>query len=179
MGRSGNIGWGISKYFGLPNRKRKLLTKEFLQDFKDEIIKVDKEYNEKYNRLNLDYEHETYMGFYGQITETGLFYKALKRACEKHNIVKAIYDYANKMAWYDVVDDDILLEMVKHDIIKYERPEDFICDYDIEEYEKAKYKLVEHFKGYDVVKYGTWFDDDRKGLENIYKDGEWELIWLN
>lgn len=30
MGRSGKIGWGISNYFGLPNGKKKLLTKEFL-----------------------------------------------------------------------------------------------------------------------------------------------------
>jgi len=179
MDISGKTGWGISKYFGLPNRKRKLLTKEFLQDFKNELINIEMEYNNKYNRPNLDYENETYMGFYGQITETGLFYESLKRACEKHNIVKAIYKYANNMSWYDVVDDEILLEMVEQDIIKYERTEDFEPLYDIDEYEKAKYKLVEHFKGYNVIEYGTWFDDDRKGLEDIYKDGKQELIWLN
>ncbi len=47
MGRKGNIGWGISNYFKLPNRKRKLLTKEFLQTFKEEIIKRDIERNKK------------------------------------------------------------------------------------------------------------------------------------
>ena len=44
--------------------------------------------------------------------------------------------------------------------------------------ETAKYKLVKHFKGYDVVKYGTWFDDSRKDLEDIYNDGDWELWWI-
>ena len=43
----------------------------------------------------------------------------------------------------------------------------------------AKYKLVQHFKGYDVVEYGSWFDDSRQDLEDIYKDSKQKLIWLN
>ena len=62
MGRSGNIGWGISNYFGLPNRKRKLLTKEFLTDFKNELIMRDKENNERKENVNyIDYSKETYL----------------------------------------------------------------------------------------------------------------------
>lgn len=71
MGRSGNIGWGISNYFGLPNRKKKLLTKEFLTDFKNELIERDKEYNKnKGNSDYIDYSKETYLSFYGQIEGT-------------------------------------------------------------------------------------------------------------
>lgn len=179
MGRSGNIGWGISNYFGLPNRKRKLLTKEFLEDFRDEIIRIDTEFNKKHDRPQLDYNNETYIGFYGQIESTGLFYEALKKACEKHNLVKAIYEYANKLPWYDSdsFDSDLTLEMVKKGVIEYESPEDY--SYNPEEYEKAKYKLVRNYKGYNVVRYGTWFDDERKGLEEIYEDGNEKLVWLN
>jgi hypothetical protein len=180
LGRSGNIGWGISTYFKLPNRKRKLLTKEFLQTFKDEIIRIDSEYKNKFNRPQVDYEKETYYGFYGQIEGTVLFYQALKSACEKHNLTKAIYTYAQKMPWYDsdCFEDDLVLEMVNKRVI--EKDNNYYDDvYDESEYMKAKYKLVEYHKGYNVVKYGNWFEDDRKSLEDIYKDGEWKLIWLN
>jgi hypothetical protein len=181
MGRSGNIGWGLSNYFGLTNRKRKLLTKEFLQDFRDELIKLDMMYNEKYGRPNLDYNNETYMGFYGQVESSYLFYDALKTTCEKHNLVKAIYQYAKKLPWYDsdCFDDNLVTEMIDKGIIKYDRPEDYEPLYDVDELEKAKYKIIQHFKGYNVVEYGSWFDDSRKDLEDIYKDGNWELIWLN
>lgn len=180
MGRSGKTGWGISNYFGLPNRKKKLLTKEFLQTFKDELIKVFSEHDKKDNR-NIDYENETYMGFYGQIESTGGFYEALKLACEKHNLTKAIYNYAKELPWYDSdrFDSSLTSEMVNKGVIKYDRPEDYEPLYDVDEYEKAKYKLVQHFKGYDVVEYDSWFDDDRKTLEDIYKDSKQELVWLN
>jgi len=179
MGRSGNVGWGMSSYFGLPNRKKKLLTKEFLQTFKEELIKVFSE-NDKRNNRNIDYENETYYGFYGEVESTGGFYKALKNACEKYNLTKAIYQYAQKMPWYDsdIFDDDLVLQMVEKGVIKEKCDNDFIADYDESKYMKSKYKLVSHYKGYDVVKYGNWFDDDIKGLEDIYKDSEQELIWL-
>lgn len=181
MGRSGDIGWGISTYFGLPNRKKKLLTKEFLQTFKEELIRIDDTNNKKYNRPSYDYENETYMGFFGDVESSYEYYGALKVACEKHNIVKAIYEYAQNLPWYDSdrFDSDLTLEMVNKGVIKYDRPEDYEPLYDVDEIEKAKYKLVEHFKGYDVVEYGSWVDDDRKGLENIYKNSKQELTWLN
>ena len=180
MGRSGKTAWGISNYFGLSNRKKKLLTKEFLQTFKDELIKVFSEHDKKDNR-NIDYENETYMGFYGQIESTTGFYEALKLACEKHNLTKAIYNYAKELPWYDSdrFDDDLVLQMVEKGIIKEKCDNDFTDDYDEEEYMTAKYKLVQHFKGYDVVEYGSWFDDSRQDLEDIYKDSKQKLIWLN
>ena len=120
MGRKGNIEWGISNYFGLPNRKRKLLTKEFLQTFKEEIIKIDSESNIKHNRPSVDYEKETYLDFYGNIESTGLFYGALEIACQKHNLTKAIYEYAKNLPWYnsDWFDDDLILEMVTKGVIE-------------------------------------------------------------
>ncbi|AUN01515.1 TPA: hypothetical protein ACXDAY_002204 [Clostridium botulinum] len=181
MGTKGNIGWGISNYFKLPNRKRKLLTKEFLQTFKEEIIKRDIEYNKKHNRSQLNYENETYYSFYGQIEGTGLFYEALKNACERHNLVKAIYKYTLKMPWYDsdCFEEDLVLEMVKKGVIEKGKKEDSALDFCEAGYMKAKYKLIQHHKGYNEIKYGNWFDDDKKGLEAIYKDSDWELIWLN
>lgn len=181
MGKSGNIGWGISSYFGLPNRKKNLLTKEFLQFFKEEIIRIDNESNQKYDRPQLDYEKETYYSFYGQITGTGLFYDALKSACEKHNLTKAIYIYTQKMPWYDsdYFDEDLVIEMVTKGIIEKDNDDYYKEEYDQSEHMKAKYKLVDHHKGYDAVKYGTWFDDGRETLEDIYKDDNRELIWLN
>lgn len=180
MGQSGNIGWGISTYFKLPNRKRKLLTVEFLTDFKEEIIKLDKDYQKKQsNNTNIDYENESYMTFYGQIEGTGLFYKALKQACAKHNITKAIYDYTRNMPWFDsdCFEYDLMMEMVNQNIIKYDSD-----NYEYDNYEKelkAKYKIVRKEKGYNVIKYGRWFEDTKKELEDIYNDDNTEVIWLD
>lgn len=180
MGRSGNIGWGISNYFGLPNRKRKLLTKEFLTDFKNELIMRDKENNERKENVNyIDYSKETYLSFYSQIEGTFLFYDALKSVCKKHNLTKAIYEYATNMSWFDrdCFDYDLVLQMVAKGVIQYDN--DQLTEPDYYNDLKAKYKLVKKCKGYNVVKYDSWFEDSRAELEEIYSDGEWEVIWLN
>ena len=180
MGRSGNIGWGISNYFGLPNRKKKLLTKEFLTDFRNEIIERHKETDKnKGNTEYIDYSKETYWSLYEQIEGTFLFYDALESVCKKHNITKAIYEYAKNMPWFDsdCFDHVLVLEMVAKGVIQYDNEQLTEPDYynDL----KAKCKLVKKFKGYNVVKYESWFEDSRKELEEIYADDEWELIWLN
>lgn len=180
MGRSGKIGWGISNYFGLPNRKRKLLTVEFLEDFKNEIILIYRE-SKKNEILNsgINYNEKTYLGFYGYIQGSYLFYKALEIACKKHNITKAIYEYAVNMPWYDsdCFEDHMLLEMVHKGVIKYDSDSDELEDYNDEL--PLKYKIVTEYKGYNVVKYGTWFKDSKGDLEDIYINSKSKLIWLN
>lgn len=180
MGRRGNIGWGISNYFGLPNRKKKLLTVEFLEDFKNQIILIDKKRN-KDRDLNyeVDYDKKSYLGFYGYISGSYLFYQALEIACKKHNLTKAIYEYALNMPWYDsdYFEDHLLLEMVHKGVIKYDDNNDKLECYD--EDMSLKYKVVTEYKGYNVVEYGTWFKDERDELEKIYKDSKGKLIWLS
>lgn len=113
--------------YKLPNRKIKLITKEFLQDLKKEIDKLDAESRKKWKSpYTIDYSKESYMGFYGDIWSTNLFYDALKNVCKKHNLVKAIYEYANNMTWYysDVFNDYLFILMIQEDIIPYETEED-------------------------------------------------------
>lgn len=181
MGKSGNIGWGISNYFGLPNRKRKLITKDFLITLKEEIIKEDIENNIRLGHEPItreEYDKFGYIDFYGALEGTYLFDEALKSACEKHNIVKAIYDYVNKMPWYDYdcCIYDISSLMYKEGIVPYE------YEYDEEQYceEEIPYKIVTKYKGYNEVTYGTWFSDNRHSLEEIYEDEDnVEVIWLD
>lgn len=184
MGRSGKIGYDqLSNYFGLPNRKRKLLTKEFLIDFRDELIKRDKEYNiQKGNYEETDYSKETYISFYGQVEGSYLFYNALEEVCRKHNVTKAIYDYAQNMPWFDsdYFDDDLVLEMVSKGVIEYDN--EFSNTNHIEdELMTAEYKLIKRCKGYNIVEHGYWYNDCRESLEEIYEDinDGWELYWLN
>lgn len=180
MGQTGNVGFGISSYFGLPNRKRKLLTVEFLTDFKEELIRLDKEYIAKHStELNINYDEESYMTFYSQVEGTCLFYEALKSSCKKHNLTKAIYEYAIKMPWFDsdCFDDDLVLEMVKKSVIKYDSDNYSYDDYEDEI--KAKYKIVRKEKGYNVVRYGSWFEDDKESLENIYNDHNEKVVWID
>lgn len=180
MGRSGYICFGeVSNYFKLPNRKKKLLTKEFLSDFRDEIIRRSEE-SDKKKGIDIDYSKESYISFYSQIESTYLFYNALEEVCKKHNLTKAIYEYAKNMPWFDsdCFDDDLVLEMVDKGIIEYDN--DYTENYFNEEEElKSEYKLIQKYTGYNVVKYGRWFSDSKESLEEIYNDDEWELIWLS
>jgi hypothetical protein len=164
-------------YNGLTKRKRNLLTKGFLQTFKEELIKV---YQPHYP--NIDFENATYYSFYGQEEGTRGFYTALKNACKKHNLIKAIYEYANRMPWYDsdCFESDLVTEMIKQGIIEEGKIE-YDEEMDESKYLTNKYKEVTYCNGYNVVKYGYWYDN-KKDLEDTYnkykKDNE-ELIWLN
>lgn len=108
-----------------------------------------------------------------------LFYNALESACKKHNLTKAIYEYAKNMPWYDsdCFEYDLVLEMVKKGVIDYDN--DNLSEHDYNEELTAKYKIVKKCKGYNVVEYDIWHDDAREELEEIYAGSEWELIWLN
>lgn len=167
-------------YSKIPNRKKRLLNKAFLEDFRDNIIEFDKELCKKHNRPAIDYTEASYYGFYRQVEGSYLFYNALKATCEKHNVVNAIYNYASEMPWYDsdLFDDDIVLRMVELGVIPMETPYDDIpakiCDGEI------PYKKVTKHKGYNEVVYGYWFKDTKDDLENIYNDCEnVSIIWLD
>lgn len=164
-------------YCKLSKRKRKLLTKEFLQTFKEELIKI---YKPHYP--DIDFEKETYYGFYGQEEGTNGFYQALENACNKHNLTKAIYEYACNLPWYDsdIFDELLVLEMVKKGVVG-EGDIEYDEEMDESKVLTRKYKEVAHYKGYDVIKYGYWHDNklELEEIHNKYKKDNEELIWLN
>lgn len=170
----------IGNYRKLSNRKKTLITKEFCEDFKNNLIKHAIE-NDKEKGYEIDYSNECYLGFYSAIESTYLFYNALKETCIKHNVVKAIYEYAQRMPWYDsdCFDDDLVLRMVELGVIpyttdEYESYEEYIPD------DWIKYQLIYHYKdkGYSVSKYDFWDPEDKEGLEEIYKDiPNLEIVW--
>lgn len=101
--------------YKLPKRKKNLMTKEFLQTFKQELDNV-------FNKEN-DYqplENRNYWNTYQYMESTCGFYDALKSACMKHNLTKAIYEYACKMPYYDsdLFDSELTLLMVERGIIE-------------------------------------------------------------
>lgn len=98
-------------HYKIPNRKKWLLTDDFLRTFKQELDTI-------FNIIEED--KATYWNRYNYLESTGGFYEALKTATKKHNIKKAIYDYACKLPWYDsdVFDDDILILMHQKGIIE-------------------------------------------------------------
>lgn len=173
-------GKALGNYSKLPNRKKLLLTKEFCEDFKSNLIKGAME-NDRRKGYELDYSNECYMGFYSGVEGTYLFYDALKETCIKHNVVKAIYEYAQNMPWYDsdCFDDDLVLRMVDLGIIPYtsdewENLEDCTPD------EWIECQIIHHYKdkGYSVVEHETWDKNDKSGLEEIYKDMQnIEIVW--
>ena len=167
-------------YTKLPNRKKRLLTKEFLEDFRDNLIMLDKERCTKNGYPEIDYSQASYYSFYGQVESSFLFYNALKLTCEKHNVVNGIYNYAKRMPWYDsdLFDYDIVSRMVELNVIPLKTAYDDIVE-PIEEL-NAPYKKITYHKGYNEVVYDTWFSDDKKSLEDIYCDSEnVSIVWLD
>ncbi len=114
--------------YKLPKRKKNLITKEFLQTFKQELDDV-------FNKENyLPIEERNYWNTYQYLESTGGFYKALKTTCKKHNLTKAIYEYVCKMPYYDsdLFDSDLTLLMVERGVIEEGNIDEIYGDYDYE-----------------------------------------------
>jgi hypothetical protein len=145
--------------YKIPNRKKKLLTKEFLKTFKDELDKVFHDGNE----INLD--KRNYINTYQHMEDTIGFEEALKTTCEEYNLVKAIYEYGNNLLYDSDFDNEIMNVMIKKGVIKegslsdlYDYTEDKIRwtrEGDIQWYKST----IQH-KGYNIVKYNYWWAND-------------------
>ena len=90
------------------------------------------------------------------------------------------------MEWYDgdCFDDDLVMEMVHKGVIEYNsgylkelmESEDYDEEDDDDTY---KYKLIEKYKGYNIVECNKWHSD-KENLEEIYKNKKnVEIIWLD
>lgn len=180
MSKNKNITWDdIRVYKKLPNRKKAILTNEFLTTFKDELINVFSK-----NGDDRDLSKETYWSFYAYIEECCGFDEALKIACKKHNLTKAIYEYGRRMQWYeyDVFTSDLTRLMIEKGLIEEGEIDDIDCEkiYKNDIGMTKNFKILREFKGYNVVEYDWCFIEDIKYIENIYKDeGNVKLTWIN
>lgn len=139
----------IYKY-KIPNRKKWLLTDEFLTTFRDELDRIFEIKEKKYIA--------TYWNLYTHLGSTTGFYDALKIACEKHNVTKAIYEYACKLPYYDSdwFDDELLVLMYQKGIIEegddsYDNEEDYLKRLE-ENGEIEWYEERIKYKDYTVIK---------------------------
>lgn len=176
-----SLSWcDLTPFYGLSKRKRNLLTKEFLEDFKQEIINVFSKNDISHGKEPYDYSNETYMGLFGQLEGTSGFYTALRTTCKKYNLSKAIYEYLNNMPWYDsdLAEDNIVLEMVRKGVIAYEKDEDYQGIDDILTEDQIKVKRIYKRKGYNEVCYDTWFKNSIEEYKDIYKDDDCEIMFL-
>ncbi|MED2737088.1 hypothetical protein [Bacillus toyonensis] len=142
--------------YKIPNKKKWLLTDAFLHTFKEELDKVF-EVNEK------DFS-PTYWNTYNYLESTSGFYKALKIASEKHNVQKAIYEYAVRLPWYDsdMFDGELTILMYERNIITEGSIEDIGPDYTGKELEQMEQsgeikwtETIRRYKNY-CVKTKDW-----------------------
>lgn len=166
--------YDLRTYKKLPNRKKAILTNDFLITFRDELIDVFTK-----NGDNRDLTKETYWSFYSYIEESYGVDKALEIACKKHNLTKAIYEYGRNMVWYeyDEFAKDLIKLMVDRGIIEEGEYDEFNLN-ELNDDDGIKYKLVEYQKGYNVVRFNWCFKDDIELIENLYSDDKRELIWI-
>jgi hypothetical protein len=144
--------------YKIPNRKKWLLTDAFLTTFKEELDRVFEVY-EKLKTYNKE-GNPTYWNTYNYLESTYGFYKALKIASEKHNVKKAIYEYANQMPWYhsDVFDGQLTVMMYRKNIIEEGSIDEdpYITTEELIEMEKRGeiewIEEVSHYKDYYVTR---------------------------
>ncbi|MGN5650964.1 hypothetical protein [Bacillus sp. Brlt_9] len=146
--------------YKIPNKKKWLLTDAFLQTFKEELDKVF-EVNEKETS-------PTYWNTYNHLESTSGFYKALKIASEKHNIKKAIYEYAARLPCYDsdVFDGELTILMYERNIISEGNIEEIESDYTDEDLQQLEQsgeikwtETIRRYKNYSVKKKDWHFVD--------------------
>ena len=142
----------------LSNRRKKLLTKEFMLDLLENLKDV---FNNKEN---------IHIGLCN-IEGTSGFYTALKTTCEKHNVTKAIHLFLYRQPWYvsDILESELMDLMVKYQIVSEEDFYYFGEDISEEEYIKMGYyikKTITKYNGYSVIE-TEWTDDE---LETKFPD---------
>lgn len=154
MSKVKDITWeDIRIHRKLPNRKKNLLTDDFLIDLKDELERIFKRKDMTYWDIAI-------------LNETSGFYDALKSICKKYNIKKAIYDFYNRH-WYDedFIVEEITSLMLDRKIVKEGSIEDSYNDKEI--YEQLKndpdviwFKIIKPYKGYNVVENDWCYKDN-------------------
>lgn len=100
-----------TKTYRLPNKKKWLLTDEFLLDFKNELDSV----------FDISEEFKaTYWNMYTWLESRTGFNDALETVSRKHNVYKAIYEYAKGLGYDygDHFDSELVELMVKKGIIE-------------------------------------------------------------
>ena len=139
------FGKDLFNLYKIPNRKKKLLSKAFLNTFKLEL--------DKKCKLGID-EVETYFGHYLHIEGTKGYYAALLKACKEYNIKKAIFDYVMELSKdkADKFNDKLIMLMVSKGIIKEGNVFDGIPDYKVcNSNDFLHVENVEKHKGYNVI----------------------------
>lgn len=148
-----------SRYtYKMPNRKKWLLTPAFLEDFRAELDKI---YPPPENKKANYWNH-----YVGQ-ESTGGFYQALSITSKKHNVTKAIYEYALDLPWYesDLFDYQLVILMIERGAIE---------EGDIEEY--GGVELEEHIL--DLINTGEarWTYEIEKYDGYTVTKRDWEFV---
>lgn len=149
------------RLYKIPNRKKKLLTTEFLFSLKNEI---DLRTNNKCDKIR------TYWGFYLHISGRKEFIDSLKVTCKKHNILKAIYVYAINLSeeQLELFIEELVILMVDRGVIVEGNIYDGIPNYDNEDEEYfVNCEEVKEYKGYNVIS-NTWMLKEKEIIEEIY-----------
>ena len=151
--------------YKIPNRKKKLITNEFLRTLREEIdINIDE------SVVNI----KTYWGLYLHVELTNEFKEALRETCKKHNVESSIYKYYLKLSDSELeyFEDSLVILMIDNGIIEEGNVYDGIPDYDSEELESFEYvnKVTEHNnKGYKVIT-SEWTIKEKGIIENILNE---------
>lgn len=154
------------KYFSykIPNRKKKLLTKAFLEDF---IQVIDKCLSKKTGIEALS--ERTYNNAYLYMVGSGNVQTAIEITSKKHNVRKAIAEYHSSLPWYDsdMFEDELFHLAIDKGIIEMGVPDEDSFEYAEDELLKLEKEglittgvEITEYKGYRVVE-KTWAYTDK------------------
>lgn len=136
------------KKYRIPNRKKGLVTESFLIDLK---LELDRMFHSE--GLNTP---PNYYNFYSYFPSTVGFQETLKIVSKKHNIQRAIYDYACNLPWdkSDNFENELLEMMLERKIIEKGDPEKtFHEEFEAIENQGAitTHTVIRRHKGYNAI----------------------------
>ena len=152
--------------YTMPKRKLNLITKEFLIDFREELIN---EYTKNRTKNVEIYENATFIEWIMMSECSGTVY-AFEKVCKKHNLYKALFKYWSKIDEFIIniyVIDDIILKMYNEGIIEYGDWDEYFDEH-LEDYsdEIIKYNIVNVKNGYNVVEKDWEFIEEGESIED-------------
>lgn len=106
--------------YEIPEKIKKILTKDFLSTFKKNVIKKFEENDFKQKNTTSKYELMSYLDWWCYIHNTVSFYEAFQKTCKEENL-QNVLDYYEELNEYngDIFDNKLCLLMVEKNVIGY------------------------------------------------------------
>lgn len=136
--------------YSLPKRKMNLLTKDLLEDFKEELS----------SKYDIDYDTLVLL------SDTFGIYEIFKKVSHKYNITNAIYNKYKNNVDVDIMY-DVINKMLELGLIEEKDCDDYI---DLSDHDIVNFEIVYPHKGYNTIEKDYNVISEGQTLEQVKED---------